>query len=224
MNGHTFEVEPYDLAVVPPGSRNEVVRTGEPPYVYSYFTFCPEDGVRDEVALPLHTRLGDEGRFWNLNFRRGLSRLQLSRTSLHVVARSMLWAVAQEAVGPERNVYVQEVERLVAEDLAGTLRIDRLAKEVGISQGQLSRLFLAEHGRTPLQYIRDARAEHAHRLLTTTTMTLKQVGAACGYPNAHHFNRFIRERLGASPRAIRNKQVVVDVFRVKMYSSSLDRP
>lgn len=223
MNGHTFEVEPFDFVIVPPSSRNEVHRTGEAPYVYSYFTFCPEEGVRDEMALPLHSRLGEEGRFWNLNFRRGLSRLQTSRTSLHIVARSMLWAVAQEVASHERNVYVAEAERMVIEGLADTLRIDQLAKRVGISQGQLSRLFLAEHGRTPLQYIRDARAEHAHRLLTTTTTPLKQVGTACGYPNPHHFNRFVRERLGASPRAIRNKQVHVDVFRVKMYTASLDK-
>lgn len=223
VNGLTLDVEANDLVIVPPGSQNEVTWSDEGAKTIVYFTFRASDNPQDEVALPLHSKLGAEGQVWNVNLRRGLSRLQTSRTSAHIVAKAMLWAVAQPAPRHERNVYVAEAEKLVADGLTGPIKIERLAKQVGISQGQLSRLFVQVHGKTPLQYIRDVRAELAHRLLTTTTTPLKQVGAACGYPNPHHFNRFVRGRLGASPRAVRNNQVQMDMFRVKTYSSSLDQ-
>ncbi|MBX3110525.1 MAG: helix-turn-helix transcriptional regulator [Fimbriimonadaceae bacterium] len=224
MNADVFPVEGNDLVIVPPGSHNEVSwSAGSTTRTIVYFTFRASDSPQDEVALPLHTRLGEEGRVWNVNLRRALSRIQTSRTSAQVVAKALLWAVAVPPPVGERNVYVTAAERLVAENLAEPIRIGDLAKSVGICQGQLNRLFVTVHGKTPLQYVRDVRAEHAHHLLTTTTLSLKQVGAACGYPNPHHFNRFVRDRLGASPRAIRNHQVQVDMFRVKTYSSTLDK-
>ncbi|RYG43964.1 AraC family transcriptional regulator, partial [bacterium] len=97
------------------------------------------------------------------------------------------------------------------------LKVPELAQAVGISQAQLARLFVAEHGMPPLQFIRTAQAQRAHRLLTGTVEPIKAIAAACGFPDLHTFNRFTRARLGASPREIRAGQGVVDTFRVETY-------
>ncbi|HEY0866106.1 MAG TPA: helix-turn-helix domain-containing protein, partial [Fimbriimonas sp.] len=67
----------------------------------------------------------------------------------------------------------------------------------------------------PLQYIRDRKAQLAHQLITGTTHPIKQVAVACGFQDLHSFNRFVRDRLGVSPRAVRGGREEIDIFRVK---------
>lgn len=215
VNGLAIPFEPWDLVIVPPNSRCQVIRRGQGTHVYDYFTFVPTSGERDIVAIPLLSRLGEEGKFWDVNFRRALNRQILSRTSIQVVVSSLLWAISQPSAMATGNVFVEQAEALIHDRLSTRLRIRSLAKELSISQSQLNRLFLAEHGQTSMQYIRDQRAQLAQRLLSQTTIPIKQVAAACGFPDLHAFNRFVRDRLGASPRAVRISRGEVDIYRTR---------
>lgn len=156
------------------------------------------------------TRFGEEGKFWELNLRRALNRLYLSGAWVKTVQHAMLWAASNAYERLERNPYVDAAERIIEERLDKPVRIAEIAAELGISQSQLSRQFFEEHGTTPMQFILDRRAERASRLLTKTRTPIKQVAASCGYPNAHAFNRFVRNRLGASPRMIRGTKRQLD--------------
>ena len=214
FNGLTMAIEPFDLVIVPPGSRCEVERFGQEEYVYDFIGFAPVAGERDIVSLPLKTNLGDSGHFWDLELRKALNRIQFSRTSAHSVAWSLLWSVAQSEHVALRSVYTEQAEKLIEDRIGEKLRVSDLCKELSISQSQLTRLFLHELGRTPLQYIKDRRAHHAHRLLTRTTVAIKQVAVNCGIPNVHQFNQFVRDRYGESPRSLRQNRGVVDLYRV----------
>jgi AraC-like DNA-binding protein len=218
LNGLSFPIEPFDLVVVPPGAYCDVHRVGMDVYLYDYFSFAPVSSERDQVALPTKTNLGNEGYFWEMNFRKALNRIQTSRTSVQVVVTALLWAVAEPAHHAERNVHIEEAERLIEDRLGSPLRIGAIAKELHLSQSQLARLFLSVHGRTPLQFVRDRRAQLAHRLLTQSTVPIKQVASQCGMPDLHAFNRFVRQRLGASPRDVRaNRSKAVDIYRASDY-------
>ena len=61
----------------------------------------------------------------------------------------------------------------------------------------------AEHGVTPQEFIMQRRVREAARLLKTTQMAPKLVADAVGIPNLQHFNKVMRMRTGASPRAFR---------------------
>lgn len=223
MNSYTFRFEPFDLVIVPPGVHCEVNRVGMDIYLYDYFTFTPVESERDLVALPLKTNLGDEGYFWEMNFRKALNRVQLSRTSVQVVVGALLWAVAEPGHQVERNLHVEKAEQLIEEQLCTALRIGAIAKELHVSQSQLNRLFLAVHGRTPSQFLRDRRSQLAHRLLTETTLPIKAIARDCGIPDLHAFNRFVRLRLGHSPRDIRsNRAAVLDIYRAGDYKRRAD--
>lgn len=214
-NGMSMPVEPFDLLVIPPGGRCEVERFGQQDYyVYDYFAFTPIIGERDVVSLPLKTSLGESGHFWDLEFRKALTRLQFSKTSSHVLCWHLLLSVAQPEHIAIKSVYTEQAEALISERLAQKLAVSQICRELNISQSQLTRLFVSELGRSPLQYIRDRRAQLALKLLTNTTLPIKQVGATCGIPNAHQFNRFVRERFGESPRSLRNHRGIVDIYHV----------
>ncbi len=46
-------------------------------------------------------------------------------------------------------MFVEEAERWIEDHLADRIRVSALAKQLNISQSQLTRLFLTEHGNTP---------------------------------------------------------------------------
>ncbi len=217
LQGTATPFSAFDLIIVPPGSRCSVAFADEGPWVYDFFGFSPVEDTRDLVGLPFLSPLGDEGLFWDLNFRRALSRVQFSRTSIASVAAALLWAVAVPESALQRNPYLEEAERQINADLAGDLRISHLARKLNISQAQLTRIFLAESGRTPHQYVLELRAKRAQDLLAGTTLPIKQVAAQCGFPDPHAFGRFVRARLGASPRAVRAGQQTIDIYRVEEY-------
>ncbi|RYG32351.1 helix-turn-helix domain-containing protein, partial [bacterium] len=206
VNGERIDLDDWSFAIVPAGARCELHWKSGEPGVYDYFGFVPDNGPESGMAVPQATSLGSAGPFWDVEFRKGLSRLGVTNEHVGHIARALLWSVAQPADALRRNVYVAEAERLIAAESGPRLKVSDLAQAVGISQAQLSRLFVAEHGTPPLQFIRTAQAQRAHRLLTSTVEPIKAIAAECGFPDLQAFNRFVRDRLGASPREIRAGQ------------------
>jgi len=172
------------------------------------------------VSLPVKTSLGEEGQFWDLNFRKGLHHLQLTRTFVYAVTYALLWSIAEPSHFASRNVFVEAAEKIVEDNLDQDLKVRDLAKSVHLSASQLNRLFLIEHGMTPMQFVRSKRAQLAHRLLTQSTMPIKQVATQCGLADIHSFNRFIRDRLGASPRDVRRNRPQADLFDTGVFKGS----
>lgn len=214
MNGKTFAFEPHSVIVVPPGSRCEVIRHGRTMYTYCYFSFVPTSSEQDTVSLPVCSQLERPQADWlEKQFRHALNRQQWSRTGLAAIAYALLWSVATPEFVHLKSLTTEQAEALISDRLGGRILVRELADELRISQSQLTRAFLQDHGRTPLQYIKDRRAQVAHRLLTRTMTPIKQVALSCGIPDSNQFYRFIKERYGASPRQLRREQGIVDVFR-----------
>jgi AraC-like DNA-binding protein len=214
LNGHSTPFEPHTVFIVPPGSRCAIQGIDREVYVYCYFSFVPVDSERDIVTLPFATAL-DETDADRLEgeYRKCLNRLPHSRTSVQAFVWSLLWSLGRPEHVLTKSVYTEQAERLIEERLSRRFLVRDLAEELQISQSQLARHFMQDHGRTPLQYVRDRRALLAHRLLTRSATPIKQVAAQCGVPDANQFCRFVKERFGASPRELRKARGSVDVFR-----------
>ncbi|MFG3284513.1 helix-turn-helix domain-containing protein [Streptomyces sp. NPDC048111] len=86
----------------------------------------------------------------------------------------------------------------------GTCRsVDSYAQELGMSAGHLHALVRQSTGLTPGGLIRLQRTLEAKRLLTATTMTVRQVAGAVGFRDPAYFCRFFRRETGMSPGAFR---------------------
>lgn len=212
VDGQSFQFEIWDFLFAPPGSRVELDFIGKPLFEFSLFSMEFADSNQDVYPIPLHSRLGDSGPHWDRLFRRGLNRLHLTKGPLNAVAAGIFWTIAETDRPHRRSVYVEEAERMIADRLGQSIRIDRLAAELGISQSQLNRLFLVDLNRTPLQYVQDLRAKRALELLANTVIPFKQVASECGFPDIHAFSRFVRNRLGASPRTVRQNRSALRAF------------
>jgi transcriptional regulator GlxA family with amidase domain len=90
---------------------------------------------------------------------------------------------------------VAEMER--AQDRPEEISV--IAGKLGLSIGQLERLFKAEFGIGPAEYYRRFTLEKARDLLTHSKMPVREVGLACGYQSFSSFVRAYRAVFGTTP-------------------------
>lgn len=85
----------------------------------------------------------------------------------------------------------------------GELRVRTLAALCGMSEKYFSTLFYLGYGRTPKDYILQMRFDKARALLSSSALSVGEVAAACGFPNAYYFSRAFRAAVGMTPSAYR---------------------
>ena len=83
------------------------------------------------------------------------------------------------------------------------LRMPVLARRIGVSPRQLERLFETRLGVSPAQYYVRVRLDRARALLRHSSMSIFEVGVACGFGSASHFSRSYRQRFSCAPTADR---------------------
>ncbi|MDR2108705.1 MAG: helix-turn-helix domain-containing protein, partial [Coriobacteriales bacterium] len=84
-----------------------------------------------------------------------------------------------------------------------TVSLPRLAAAVGTSERHLRRVFEAEFGVSPVQYLQTRRLLLAKSLLTDTRLPVTQVAFAAGFKSVRRFNELFRERYRLQPRDLR---------------------
>ncbi len=83
--------------------------------------------------------------------------------------------------------------------------IAALAAKLGVSDRHLRRIFLAEHGVTPLQYLQTRRLLLAKHLLTDSTLAVSQVALASGFKSLRRFNAAFADGYRMSPSRLRGE-------------------
>jgi transcriptional regulator GlxA family with amidase domain len=132
------------------------------------------------------------------------------RSGQHRRAEARLWDILWRLVEPaslelpRRHVAVERAQTLIEGRLGEALSVEALAREVGISHNQLTRLFRAACGQTVSSYIQTRRAERAAHLLRHTTLPAKAISTQVGANDLQAFNKLLRRHTGASPRQVRN--------------------
>lgn len=94
--------------------------------------------------------------------------------------------------------------RLGADDDEGDApSMAALAEHLGVSDRHLRRIFTAEHGVTPLQYLQTRRLLLAKQLLTDTRLPVAQVALASGFRSLRRFNAAFADSYRMSPSRLR---------------------
>jgi AraC family transcriptional activator of pobA len=81
--------------------------------------------------------------------------------------------------------------------------VDRYARQLGVSAGQLGRLCREQLGVSPLDAINARVLHEAQRGLVYSTLSIKQVAADLGFDDEAYFGRFFKKHLGLTPTAFR---------------------
>ncbi|NUR07227.1 MAG: helix-turn-helix domain-containing protein [Nocardioidaceae bacterium] len=100
---------------------------------------------------------------------------------------------------------VRRAQHLIDRDLGGDLRVDALARAVGLSSRTLARRFVDSVGQTPQAYIQARRVDTARRLLETSDTPVDNIRRRVGYADATAFRRAFRHHAGLSPTDYRRR-------------------
>jgi AraC family transcriptional regulator of adaptative response / DNA-3-methyladenine glycosylase II len=102
------------------------------------------------------------------------------------------------APGPGLPWTVMDASRTLARQAASALddfaadaeapSVAAIAARLGVSDRHLRRIFFAEHGVTPLQYLQTRRLLLAKQLLTDTRMPVAQIALTSGFRSLRRFN------------------------------------
>jgi transcriptional regulator GlxA family with amidase domain len=84
------------------------------------------------------------------------------------------------------------------------LTLDQLAGRVFMSRRQFTRVFRAETGISPWQWLLRERLREARRMLESTREPVEQIGFKCGFPTAASFRMHFRRSTGMTPSAYRS--------------------
>ena len=103
------------------------------------------------------------------------------------------------------NAVVRRVTEHVASDLAAPADAAALADVAGVSVRHLGRVFAAEVGTTPAQYVRGVRLEAAAHLLEETPEPLATIARRCGFRSAEVMRQAFVRQYGTTPSAYRSR-------------------
>jgi len=83
--------------------------------------------------------------------------------------------------------------------LEDTLDCAQIARQIGLSERHLNRLFRSQLDTTPARFYMGLRLGRARALLQQTVMNVLEVSVACGFASSSHFIRCYRARFGRTP-------------------------
>jgi AraC-like DNA-binding protein len=86
---------------------------------------------------------------------------------------------------------------------AEPLTLSEMAEVAGYSVYYFNRLFRQIMGKTPYQYAIESRLLMAKQLLTASSLSVKQIGYACGFAQTSHFIHMFRRSEGLAPQQFR---------------------
>ncbi|MFD0910523.1 GlxA family transcriptional regulator [Ruegeria arenilitoris] len=94
--------------------------------------------------------------------------------------------------------------KLMQANIEDPLPINQLVEELGMSNRSLERKFKTFFGTTPNGFYREMRLAKANNLLLNTTMSVREIGLACGFPNG--FSSVYKSFFGITPFALRRQK------------------
>lgn len=100
---------------------------------------------------------------------------------------------------------IAQLRRWIGTHLTADLSAAALARRMGVSPRHLARVFHADVGVTPGEFVERARVEHARRLLERTDLSSARVAAESGVGSVETLHRLFRSRLGTTPREYRHR-------------------
>jgi transcriptional regulator GlxA family with amidase domain len=90
-------------------------------------------------------------------------------------------------------------------NLTGDLSVEALAARVNLGRRQFSRVFKANFGESPAEYVDSLRLAEAIRRLSATRRPIDSVAASLGYASADAFRHAFERRYRVSPSAYRER-------------------
>ncbi len=101
------------------------------------------------------------------------------------------------------NAYVAQVIRYIQDCYHEPLRVEDMARYVGLNRSYLSTLFKKYTGLSPIKYLQTFRMTRAAHLLSLTKLPITAIAYSCGYQETESFHKIFKQHTGLSPKQYR---------------------
>jgi PAS domain S-box-containing protein len=153
--------------------------------------------IRDKLELHLYPG-GSQG--WCLTFKTPLRDTDGTIIGLVGISRDVQGADARRVEYRRLADAVEHMKTRYSE----SVRLEMLARVVGLSLDRFERLVKEVFGLTPRQLLTQTRVEAASRLLRDSRRTISDIAHDCGYSDHSAFTRQFRTTVGLTPRDFRD--------------------
>ena len=104
-----------------------------------------------------------------------------------------------------RDASIRELQLWMVEHPEADLSVAALARHVGMSERNFSRMFTTEVGTSPGKYVQQLRVEIARQQLEQTKKTMDAIAKTCGFGNELSMRRSFQKVLGINPSEYRSR-------------------
>jgi AraC-like DNA-binding protein len=111
----------------------------------------------------------------------------------------------REAI-PMSKMHMDDIKAIYAIKLRLQTNLDKppdvasLAREAGMSEPKMRKLFNQTFGKGVFEYYQSMRMQEAARLLKEKRLTVSEVGYQLGFTNLSHFSRVFEQHIGIKPK------------------------
>ena len=104
----------------------------------------------------------------------------------------------------------EAVSRYIEKNYMKNLSVQDAADYLGYSEAYFCRLFKQYFGHSFVSYLTEYRMTKAQKLMEDSSMSIKDIGKAVGYPDPNYFAKVFRRVRGVSPSEFRNNPQLPD--------------
>jgi len=124
-------------------------------------------------------------------------------SKLYTILSCMAAQAPDAAYRPSGKVYAEEAAMYIHANLERRISVSELARQIAIDRSYFCTVFKKYMGKSPQQYIIDAKMKSAANMLRRSDKSVSDIAAAVGYEDALLFSRMFRAKFGCSPRQYR---------------------
>lgn len=110
-----------------------------------------------------------------------------------------------DAAAPRLSPLVADAVLAIRQNYAGLYGVEELSGQLGVSKSHLVRVFSAEMGMGPGQYLTSVRVDAAKALLARRDYPLEVVATLCGFSGANYLCKVFKRHTGLTPAAFRTQ-------------------
>jgi transcriptional regulator GlxA family with amidase domain len=149
----------------------------------------------------------EEGQF--LTGRGGIADYEIVQRLVETVTSRNIgrWLSSHIGLQPESNIsawgpgsLLERAQEWLANRFSQPVRIEDLARDLGVTRRTLHRHFVRGAGLSPVAYLQSLRIEAAKRMLERAAFPIERIAALVGYADTAHFRQAFRKNAGMSPR------------------------
>jgi signal transduction histidine kinase/ligand-binding sensor domain-containing protein/DNA-binding response OmpR family regulator len=148
-------------------------------------------GADDYITKPFNFEIL-ESRIRNL--------IELREKSQKVFRKTLDVKASELNITPLDQKFIENAIRCVEQNVSSPdFSVEHLGRELGISRAYLYKKIVALTGKSPLEFIRTIRLQHAAQLLEKSQLTVAEVAYQVGFNNPKYFTKYFKEEFNMLP-------------------------